>query len=183
MSRLIKHLARGYEKSGWNVSTKLADKYPRIPDSCKGTKPDLLLIRKSETEAVFIEDNDSLRDPGIARKWKKLSDDNNAGLVIVVRDRESQNLVKELAKQNNVDVKIRFVRRHQRAVQRQKGQSFKKSSKLDWLVIFSVVIIIVLFIIIYFPGAIGKFKLKDFYMPKDAERQEIIKQKIEEMSK
>ncbi len=183
MSKLTSMLAEGYERDGWTVYTDYADGKPGIPPSWKGSHPDMVIVRGDEISAVMVADYETLRDPGIADKWRSVVDTNNVELIVVVRDKQSRDLVKEIAKIHNIRVTLRVIRRHSQKSRKKKGKPFKTSSRFDLVVFAAVIVIIVSFIIMYLPAFLAKFKMREFYMPKDIERQETIKRKIEEQYK
>jgi len=172
MSQLLQSLVNGYKKKGWIVCTDYMMGYENIPSTWSGPKPDLIAGHGNEIVAVSIEDAATLSNSRIADKWRDMIEENNARLVLVVKEKDLQKRAKKIAKINNVEVTIRQVKRSYRKNVKSGSDIFHQGSKVDWLIVFTVVVVFLAFIVLFLPNILAYFKLKEFYQPFDSERQQ-----------
>ena len=91
--------------------------------------------------------------------------------MIVIKDKASIDLAKSIARSNNIEITIQKMKKSPRKNRRARNDRFRKSSKSDWLILATFFVVLVIFLVFYFPSILSYFKLKEFYQPYDQERQ------------
>ena len=170
---LLRFLAQRYDKQGWNVYSRILDTCDDVPEKWIGPAPDLVLVQSTHVVAVYIESASSLRDKGVADKWKAIQKNKNVKLLIVVRDRETSELAQRVAESNAVEIDCHVIKKASH-IKKEKGkfELFGKHSKIEWIVILLGIVFLLVFLFLIGSEIRGFLKIKDFYQPHDLERQE-----------
>lgn len=171
MSNLLRTLSHKFKSSGWQVKSNTLKGYDNIPRNWKGPVPDLLITKDDGSIALCIEDAESLSRGNHVNRWRSF-EANDAKLMIVVKDRHSHIIVKKDAAKENIEVVIRFVERGYKKDSSGKSSVFSTHSKVDWMIVFTIVTVLLAFVVLVFPDLMSHFKMKDFYQPFDKERQD-----------
>jgi len=180
MSQLLRSLAKWYRARGYNICSDVLDECNAIPESWEGPKPDLVSTNRSEIHAVCVESKNTLRNTSVAEKWRAILKNENVKLMVVIKDRESLELAKSIAQSNNIKITLQMRKKSHRKNSRARSNRFRKSSKTDWLVLATFVVVLLVFLVFYFPSILSYFKLKEFYQPFDQERQNAYMEKQKE---
>lgn len=107
---LLKYLIHHYNHREYKIYTKLLTEYPDHPDGWSGFVPDLIIQKYSKVRCFNFETSQSLLEESLLDRIISLAKIEES--TIIVRNKENLKLVAKIIRENNLQVKIKLIKKH-----------------------------------------------------------------------